>query len=91
MHRRARRGFGEALASVLCFAAVLGVLVAVDDRVGERISAQWSGPQISTWGDRAAAVATVVIDVARTQSLAHAPLLLFSLVAIVLVLFMLRL
>lgn len=90
MQRRVRRGAGEVLASLLCFIVVLGVLVAVDDRVGERLSAQLSTDSISTWSDRAGAVAGIVIDVARDQSLSHAPLLMFSIVAIVLVLFMLR-
>lgn len=91
MQARVRRGVGEVLASVVCFVTILGVLVAVDDRVGDRLAAQLSGDQLATWGERASAVGNILIDVARSQSIAHAPLLMFSIVAIVLVLFLLRL
>ena len=90
MKLRAPRGSGEALASIACFIVVLASLVAVDDRVRERIALHVSGENVATLSKRAAEIADVLLDVARDQSIAHAPLLVFSVVAVVLVMFMLR-
>lgn len=90
MRPRLPRGTGEAIGSLICFIAVLATLVAVDDRVRERISIEMSSEHLATWSERANAIVAVVLDVARDQSIAHAPLLVFSIVAVVLVLFMLR-
>ena len=85
-----KRSGGEAIGSLICFIAVLGALVAVDDRVRERFSLEVSRGGVTTWGERAGSVASMVFDVARDQSNGHAPLLVFSVVAVVLLLFMLR-
>ena len=90
MRPKLSRGTGEAIGSVVCFIAVLATLVAVDDRVRERISLEMSSDQLATWSERANGIIAVVLDVARDQSIAHAPLVVFSIVAVVLVLFMLR-
>ena len=81
---------GEAIGSLICAIGVLGALVAFDDRVRERLSLEMSREGLATWGERASGVATVILAVARDQSIEHAPLLVFSVVAVVLVLFMLR-
>ena len=90
MRPRFPRGIGEAIGSLLCFVGVLGALVAVDDRVRERLSLEMSREGFDTWTERVGAVSNVILDVARDQSIEHAPLLVFSVVAVVLVLFMLR-
>lgn len=90
MRPKLTRGMGEAIASLICFICVLGALVAIDDRVRDRLSFEMSSQQLTTWGERAGSVVNVILDVARDQSIAHAPLLVFSVVALVLVLFMLR-
>ena len=90
MRPKLRRGAGEAIGSVVCFIAVLATLVAIDDRVRERITIEMSSERLATWSERANSVVNVVLAVARDQSIAHAPLLVFSIVAVVLVLFMLR-
>jgi len=84
------RRTGEAIGSLICAIGVLGALVAFDDRVRERLSLEMSSQGLATWGERAGGVATVILAVARDQSIEHAPLLVFSVVAVVLVLFMLR-
>lgn len=84
------RRFGEAAGSVVCFLAVLAALVAVDDRVRERIALAVPDGQVATWSEQARVLASVLFDAARDQSIAHAPLLIFTCVAILLVLFMLR-
>lgn len=84
------RGLGEAIGSLICFLAVLGALVAADDRVRERLSLEMSREGLATWTEHARRVGHVILDVARDQSIEHAPLLVFSVVAVVLVLFMLR-
>lgn len=87
---RVPRGSGEALASLACFSVVLASLIAADDRVRERISLQLSGENVATMAERARVIASVLADVVRDQSVAHAPLLVLSVVAVILVIFMLR-
>jgi hypothetical protein len=84
------RSIGETLGSVICFVAVLGALIATDSRIGQRVTAEISTDAFHGWGDRAGTVFDAVVGVARTQSIEHAPMLVFSIVAVVLVLFMLR-
>jgi len=90
MRPKFTRGMGEAIASLLCFIGILGALVALDDRVRDRLSFEMSSERLASWGDRAGSVANLIAEVARDQSIEHAPLLVFSVVAVVLVLFMLR-
>ena len=89
-----RRIFGDALISMGALVALLTALVFVDDRVREQVSLRFSGAQPSTELANAGAhlrnLATVVMEAARDQSLEHAPILIFALAAVVLVLFMLR-
>jgi hypothetical protein len=78
---------GSALALVL-------LLVLVDDRVRLQISAVFDtshpGDALAGLGGRASQVMNIVFLAARTQSLDHAPLVVFAVAAAVLTLFMLR-
>ena len=88
-----RPGIGEALASVLCLVAVLVTLVAVDVRVRDRFSAlvaQTSSEGLASWEARAGALGSAVVQAARDRSLDQAPLLVFTVVAAALLIFMLR-
>jgi hypothetical protein len=90
---RRGRAFREALMSVATVALVLLVLVSIDDRVRNELSLRFmSNPShgLAAAGHQARTLTAVVAEAARDQSLAHAPLLVFSLAATVLVLFMLR-
>ncbi len=84
---------GEMAGSVLCFIAVLSALVAVDPRVRERVMLLFneaSTEGLTSWGYRANRLVEAVIQAVRDQSIDNAPLLIFSVVAAVLVVFMLR-
>ena len=88
-----RRAFGEALMSTGALAILLLVLVAVDDRVREQISlrvAARSTVELASAGERVRDLTTVIAEAVRDQSVEHAPLLIFTLSAFVLVMFMLR-
>ena len=88
-----RRAFGEGLMSAGVLALLLVTLVAIDPRVKEQVYLRWSAPstaQISTAGASVRDMTSVVLDAVRDQSLEHAPLLIFGLVATVLVMSMLR-
>ena len=79
--------------SVATVALLLLVLVAVDDRVRSELSLRvMSHPtaQLAAAGQHARDLTSVMAQAARDQGLAHAPLLIFTLAATVLVLFMLR-
>jgi hypothetical protein len=79
--------------SLAGFLVVFGALVAVDDRVGRHLRALLSqGPSgdVGFVKDRFAALGQAIVMAARDQSIDHAPLLVFSAVAIVLVFFMVR-
>jgi hypothetical protein len=86
-------GVGEAMASALCVVAVLATLVAVDARVHDRFSAllsQTSSEGLTTWEARAGAFSDAVMQAARDHSIDQAPLLVFTVVAAALLIFMLR-
>ena len=85
--------FGEALMSAGSVAVLLIVLVAADDRVREQISQRFMtrpSVELASAGHQVSSLTSVIISAARSQSIAHAPLLIFALAASVLVLFMLR-
>jgi len=88
------RRWREALMSIGTVVVILLVLIAVDDRVRDQFSMRFmsSRPsvQLVAAGQQARDLTSVIAEVARDQSLAHAPLLIFALAAVVLVLFMLR-
>jgi hypothetical protein len=73
---------------------LLMVLVSMDDRVRDVITlrggAGHPAEALTRAGGRARELTMVVLDVARHQSIEHAPLVIFALAATVLVVFMLR-
>jgi hypothetical protein len=88
-----RRAFDDALMSAGAVLVLLLVLVAVDDRVRAQIWRQAAAPpsvELAGIASQVSHVAHVVAHVVHDQSIAHAPMLIFSLAAAVLVLFMLR-
>lgn len=88
-----RRAFGEGLMSAGALTILVLTLVAIDDRVREQIWLRASAPpsaQLHSAGTNVRELTAVMVEAARDQSLAHAPLLIFGLAATVLVLFMLR-
>lgn len=88
-----RRGYREALMSAGTVMVLLLVLIAADNRVREQVSLRmFAKPsvELASAGRQVRDFTTVIVEVARDQSLGHAPLLIFSLASAVLVLFMLR-
>jgi len=89
-----KRAFGDALISVAALILLLLMLASVDERVREQITGFVSGApssaELVTVKRHVRDVTSVVIDAARDQSVAHAPLVIFSVAATVLVLFMVR-
>jgi hypothetical protein len=87
------RGFREILMSAGTVVILLLVLIAADGRVRERLSRRVVAPpsvELVSAGRQLRDFTTVIAEAARDQSLGHAPLLIFTLAATVLVLFMLR-
>ena len=79
--------------SLVGFLVVFGALVFVDDRVGRHVRALFAhspSGEVGVVGDRFAALGQALVMAARDQSIDHAPMLVFSAVAIVLVFFMVR-
>lgn len=88
-----RRAIREALMSVGTVLILLLVLIAYDDRVREQVSMRvFAHPsvELASAGRQVRDLTSVIAEAARYQSLGHAPLLIFTLAAAVLVLFMLR-
>jgi hypothetical protein len=88
-HLRAR----DWVASAAGFGAVLGTLVALDPRVSHRLSAFIAGGpggQFRGATDQAHALGTALLDALKDQSIDHAPLLVFTAIAVLLVGFMVR-
>lgn len=88
------RVVSDALISMGALVLLLVALVSIDDRVREHVANTLRTPpssaEIVGVGARVEHVSTVVMKAARDQSVEHAPLVIFAVVAAVLVLFMLR-
>ena len=86
------RGIKQGFVSTAIFAVVLGALVSVDDRVRERFSALISGggQGLTPWGDRVGDLGDALVSALRHQSIENAPLLVFTAVGVVLVVFMVK-
>jgi hypothetical protein len=85
--------FREALMSVASVVILLLVLIAFDDRVRDFVSRRvvaHPSAEVTSLVHQARDLTTVLVQAAHTQSLGHAPLLLFTLAAAVLTFFMLR-
>jgi len=87
-----RRVLGDALISAGAMLILLLVLVSVDDRVRERVSALAtpSRSELVSAGTMVGQVSAVVVRAVRDQSVEHAPMMIFAVAATVLVLCMLR-
>ena len=89
---RTRRVFGDALVSAGVVAMVLAVLVSLDVRVREQVYAAMtsasgiSGSGQGTWRE----VGSALVDSVMTQSREHAPMMIFAVVGVILLLCMVR-
>jgi hypothetical protein len=73
---------------VLAF--VLAVLVSVDEQVREQAQSLFSPGAIGDIGTRLGEVGTALVDAAKNQSIEHAPMMTFIVVATVLLLGLMR-
>ena len=91
---RMRRGFGDVLMSLGALLVLMVILAAIDGRVREQISLRLgsgtTSAQLAGAGVTVRNLADVIVEAVRYQSIEHAPLVLFVIAALVLVLFMLR-
>ena len=89
-----RRAIGDAVISVGALCALIALLAAYDVRVREQISMRFSAGQptvqLANAESSVRSLASVVFVAARNQSIEHAPMVIFVLLAVVLFLFMLR-
>jgi hypothetical protein len=88
-----RRAYVEVLMSAGTVTLLLIALVALDERVRERVSLLFNGgasAELTTASNHVHSLTRVIASAAHTQSIAHAPLLVFGLVSTVLVVIMLR-
>ena len=88
-----RRAISDAFMTATSALVLLLVLVAFDDNVREQVAHQLSSHPatvVATLSERGREIAAILVASAHEQSLMHAPLLLFALAGVVLVIFMLR-
>jgi hypothetical protein len=89
-----KRAIVDGFISVGSLCALIAMLAAFNPEVREqismRVSAGQPAAQLSNAEATVRSVASIVLISAREQSIEHAPLLIFVLMAIVLILFMLR-
>ncbi len=93
MTSRVRRVAGDLLVSIGVLGAVLGLLMSINTRVREQLH---SAVNAAAPGDLGGAggqlrdVGLTVFDAVRTQSMEHAPLMIFAVVATALLLALMR-
>ena len=80
----------QGIASFAVFAAVLLMLVSVDDRVRDRFHDLASGSGSASISGRASELSEALMTAARQQSIENAPLLVFAVGGAVLVVFMVK-
>lgn len=88
-----RPGIREALMSAGAVVVLLLILIGADARVRDQLSqrvAARPSVELASAGRQVRNLTIVIAGVARYQGVGHAPLLIFTLAAAVLVLFMLR-
>jgi hypothetical protein len=89
-----RRAIGDAMITAGSALTLVLALVLLDDRVRDQIGAvvdpRHPSAALADLGHRVNQIAAIVAVAARSQSIDHAPLVIFALAATVLVLFMLR-
>ena len=88
-----RRAISDAMMTAGSALALVVALVLIDGDVRQQISLRLSShpaAELAASGEHVRDLASVIAMAAREQTLAHAPLAIFTLAAVVLVLFMLR-
>jgi hypothetical protein len=88
-----RRAMSDAMMAAGSLLALLAGLVLIDANVRQQIALRLSshpGAALEATGYQVRNLTSVIMVAAREQTLAHEPLAIFSLAAVVLVLFMLR-
>jgi len=88
-----RRACTHALMSAGAVALLLLALVVMDDRVRDAVTVRVStnpSAAVAGIGQTARDLTALIVEVGHDQSRAHAPLLVFSLASVILVIFMLR-
>ena len=90
-----RHAFTDTLMSIGALVLLLAVLVAIDDRVRDEITARFNraarpAAQLYEARARARSLMAVVLDSARDQMRDHTPMMLFAFAGTALLLFMMR-
>jgi hypothetical protein len=87
-----RRLLGDAVISLAALLLLFAVLLAVDDRIRERVSGVWAPDSSELVGasQQFGSFVTLTYEVVKDQSIQHAPMTIFTLAAAVLVIFMVR-
>jgi hypothetical protein len=88
-----RRQLRDGLLSVGAVVFLLLVLISMDDRVREQVSMRvvaHPSVELASAGRQVRDLTSVISEAVRYQSIGHAPLLIFTLAAAVLMIFMLR-
>ena len=89
-----RRVISDGLISFGAVVLLVVALVSIDDRVRDKVTEFLQAPpnsaQITGAGVQVAQVSNAVFKAVRDQSVEHAPMVVFGVAAMVLVLFMLR-
>jgi hypothetical protein len=87
---RLRHLGSDALASVGVLAFVLAVLVSIDEQVREQAQVLFTPGAVGNMGGRLGELGSALIDAVKTQSMEHAPMMTFIVVATVLLLGLMR-
>lgn len=90
MKIRARHLWNDTVATIGVLVFVLAVLISVDERVREQTAEIMSPGTVVSIPAQLREVGSALVDAAQTQSLEHAPLMSFVVVATVLLLGMMR-
>ena len=89
-----RRPFAGVLTSAAGLFALLIGLAAIDERVRDQVARAFTtrGPadEITTFGSRLGDMALISVQAVRDQSLEHAPLVIFAVAAVILLVLMTR-
>jgi hypothetical protein len=85
-----RRLLNDALISAGGLIVLLVALVSIDVRVRDQIAESMRYISVAGTGSKIGNVGSIVLEAALEQSVAHAPLAIFSVAAVVLVIFMIK-
>ena len=80
----------DALATLGVLSFVMTVLVSVDERVREQVRLLFEPGAVTSIGTRIGETGSAIVDAVQTQSVEHAPLMTFIVVATILLLGMMR-